>query len=150
MANQRHLLACSDSDTKCPKNQDLGSDKLSATNPEIKTMSQVLKRDPMRVYDKYVTNLKTRHQYIGSFRRFLGYLHITDPNYLLELPKKELFEIMENYTLHLRTRVENGDLRVTSIRIELAGIAHFFTYNSDDDVNIGIITALFWLGISFL
>lgn len=99
-------------------------------------MSQVLKRDPMRVYDKYVTNLKTRHQYVGSFRRFLGHLHITDPNYLLELPKKELFEIMENYTLHLRTRVENGDLRVTSIRVELAGIAHFFTYNSDDVILI--------------
>jgi len=88
----------------------------------------------MEVYDDYITNKHTKKLYRGCFERFLQYLSITDPNYLLSIPDKDLYDLLKKYILHLRQRVEQGELRANSIKIMMSGIGHFFTCN-DKTIN---------------
>ncbi|MEO9309957.1 MAG: tyrosine-type recombinase/integrase [Nitrososphaera sp.] len=93
-------------------------------------MSQILQNfDCMSVFEEYITNKHTRKLYLGSFDRFMRYFKITDPSYFLKLTNEEIYDILKRYLLHLRQRTEKGTLKVNTIRIELAGIVHFFTYN---------------------
>jgi integrase len=87
------------------------------------------KFEGLEVFETYLRNKHTRKLYRGSFERFLRYAEIDDPIYFLTMPDEDLYEFLKRYLLHLRQRTENGTLKANSIRIELSGIVHFFTYN---------------------
>ena len=75
----------------------------------------------MSVFEEYITNKYRRTHYLGSFDRFLRHFNLTDPSYLLTSSNEETYSILKKYILHLRERVENGTLKVNSIRIEQYG-----------------------------
>jgi integrase/recombinase XerD len=103
---------------------------LNEKNTQKSTVSQTLQKfDCMAVFEEYLTNPHTKKLYLGSFERFLLHTKITDPSYFLRLPNEELYDVLKKYLLYLRQRSEQGTFKVNSIRIELAGIVHFFTYN---------------------
>ncbi len=83
----------------------------------------------MAVFEEYITNKETRRLYTESFERFLRHFNLTDPSYLLTQSKEETFDILKKYILFQRQRAEQGQIKAVSIRISLAGIVHFYTYN---------------------
>ncbi len=83
----------------------------------------------MLVFEKYVKSEATRQMYQYQFARFLKWAKISDSDGLLQLKESYLQEIVEEYILHLRTKLSPNSFQTITASLEL-----FFSMN-DKNIN---------------